>query len=127
MLARLMPAMVAMLKSQAAVGKGNPWDGGIAVFADGTVARMHKVSNGDTSGTEKDYVYFNVLNGVNSREGMAIVSGTAAPGQVVHVCNGNADLGTVRADAQGQWTFAGVAAQAGAGQSLSAVVAPAPP
>jgi prepilin-type N-terminal cleavage/methylation domain-containing protein len=126
-LARLMPAMVANLKAQAAVGQGNPWDGGIAVFADGTVARMHKVSNGDTSGTEKDYIYFNVLSGVNAQQGMSIVSGTGAPGQSVQVRNGNMVLATVRADAQGNWNFAGAASLAGAGQSLNAALAPSAP
>jgi len=126
-LARLMPTMLAKLTASAAVGQGNPWDGGIAVFADGTVARMHKVSNGDPSGSEKDYVYFNVLSGVNAQQGMSIVSGTGVPGQSVQVRNGNTVLATVRADAQGNWNFAGAASLAGPGQSITVTPAPANP
>ncbi|MBS7808492.1 prepilin-type N-terminal cleavage/methylation domain-containing protein [Variovorax sp. PCZ-1] len=120
-LGRLMPTMAANLVPLG-VTERNSWDGGIVVFSDGTVGRMQKAANGN--GNEKDYVYFSVLDGVNANQGMAIVSGTAAPGQSVQVKNGAALLATVRADAQGNWNFAGASSLAGSGQSLTATVAP---
>jgi prepilin-type N-terminal cleavage/methylation domain-containing protein len=107
---RLMPTMADNLRPLAP-SQRNAWDGGIAVFADGSVARLEKVCNGN--GAEKDYAYFSVISGVNANQGMAMISGTAEPGQTVRVEGGGAVVGTVTADAQGRWTMAGPAALAG--------------
>jgi hypothetical protein len=120
-LGRLMPTMANNLRPLAP-SERNAWDGGIAVFSDGTVARMLKACNGN--GTEKDYVYFSKLDGVNANQGMAVVQGTAAPGQAVQVMDGSRVLASVKADAQGNWNFAGPASLASGSSSLSVVAAP---
>lgn len=123
-LGRLMPSMADNLHPLAP-SERNAWDGGIAIFSDGTVARMQKACNGNTP--EKDYVYFSVLSGVSANQGMAIVRGTAAPSQSVRISSGNRVLATVRADAQGNWNFAGPASLAQGGQTLNVVAAPTTP
>jgi len=123
-LGRLMPGRTGDLRPLAP-SERNAWDGGIVVFSDGTVGRMQKAANGN--GSEKDYIYFSVLPGVNANEGMAIVHGTAAPGQSVQVQRGSTTLGTVTADAQGNWNFAGVANIAGAGETITAAPLPGNP
>ena len=97
----------------------NAWDGGIVIFSDGTVGRMQKAANGNRN--EKDYIYFSAIQGVNAQQGMAIVHGTAAPGEKVEVRDGDTLLGTVTADAQGKWSMAGSAALGQAGHSVSVV------
>jgi len=117
-LGRLMPTMAANLQALAP-SERNAWDGGIVVFSDGSVGRMQKAANGNNS-SEKDYIYFSILSGVNANEGMAIVTGHAQAGQTVQVSAGGRDLATVTADAQGNWNLAGAAALAAAGQTITA-------
>lgn len=121
-LGRLMPTrqsdLVALPPDQR-----NAWDGGIVVFSNGAVGRMQKAANGSNGG-EKDYIYFSVLEGVNANEGMAIVHGTAAPGETVQVSRGGTVLGTVTADAQGNWNLAGAAALSSGSEPITVDPAP---
>jgi hypothetical protein len=117
-LSQLMPTMAGNLQALAP-DQRNAWDGGIVVFSDGSVGRMQKAANGSSS-SEKDYIYFSILSGVNANDGMAIVTGHAQAGQTVRVSAGGRELGTVTADAQGNWNLAGAAALAAAGQTITA-------
>jgi prepilin-type N-terminal cleavage/methylation domain-containing protein len=117
-LARLMPSQADNLRPLAP-SERNAWDGGIVIFSDGTVGRMQKAANGN--GNEKDYIYFSAIQGVNAQEGMAIIHGTAAPGEQVEVRDGDTVLGSVTADAQGKWSMAGSAVLGQSGHSVSVV------
>jgi prepilin-type N-terminal cleavage/methylation domain-containing protein len=121
--ASLMPSMTANLQSLPP-GQRNAWDGGVAVFADGSVARLTELCTGRTSG-ERDYAYFSLISGVNANQGMAMIEGTARPGQSVRVSYGGNVVGTVTADAQGRWAMAGAAVLAGNAAGL-VVTAPHP-
>jgi len=118
-LGRLMPgqAQAGNLRPLAP-SERNAWDGGIVVFSDGSVGRMQKAANGN--GSEKDYIYFSVLAGVNAQQGMSIIHGTAQPGQSVQVMDGGSVIGTVTADNAGNWNFAGAASLSEPGHTVSA-------
>jgi hypothetical protein len=120
---QLMPHMADNLRPLSP-SERNAWDGGIAVFSDGSVARLEKVCNGNAAGGEKDYAYFSALQGVNANQGMAMLSGTAQPGQSVQVSHAGSVVGTVTADAQGHWTMAGPASLAGNSAGLTVTPAP---
>jgi prepilin-type N-terminal cleavage/methylation domain-containing protein len=115
-LGRLMPSQADNLRPLAP-NERNAWDGGIVIFSDGTVGRMQKAANGN--GNEKDYIYFSAIQGVNAQEGMAIIHGTAAPGEQVEVRDGDTVLGRVTADTQGKWSMAGSAILGQSGHSVS--------
>lgn len=79
----------------------NNWDGGLAVFSDGSVARLVKVCDGN--GSERDYIYMKLLSGVDANAGVSVVSGQAKPGETIEVFEGSRSLGSVTADANGAW------------------------
>ena len=81
----------------------NNWDGGIAVFDDGSVVRLVKVCEGN--GSEKDYIYMKLIEGVDATQGISVLSGQASPGESVEVFEGNQPIGTVVADGQGHWAL----------------------
>ncbi|MBO6563242.1 MAG: VCBS domain-containing protein [Pseudomonadales bacterium] len=81
----------------------NNWDGGIAVFDDGSVVRLVKVCEGN--GSEKDYIYMKRIDGVDATQGVSVLSGQASPGESVEVFEGNQPMGTVVADGQGHWAL----------------------
>ncbi|SHK52040.1 VCBS repeat-containing protein [Shimia gijangensis] len=92
----------------------NSWDGGLVQFSDGTIARIQKVCDGGPGGVEKDYIYFTPYAGVNVRTGNSLVSGHATAGQSVALYSGSTLLGTVTADANGDWAVGMAQLQNGA-------------
>lgn len=82
----------------------NVWDGGVAVFSDGTVVQLQKVCEGQAGGTEKDYLYYTPYTGVTAGGG-TVVSGHASAGETVEVYSGSTLLGTATADDQGGWSL----------------------
>ncbi len=80
----------------------NNWDGGLAVFDDGTVVRVVKVCDGN-SASEHDYIYFEKIEGVNANTGVSLISGSAAAGETVEIYEGSNPLGTATADSNGHW------------------------
>jgi VCBS repeat-containing protein len=98
----------------------NTWDGGVAVFSDGTVVQVVKVCNGNGTG-EKDYIYFAKYLGINPNAGGSVVTGEAAAGATVEVYAGSQRLGSATADANGHWEL-GVARLPDGTQSLHTVI-----
>ena len=98
---QLMPTMTDALKPVSPNIK-NAWSGGIAVFADGSVARLTKVCVGNTG--EKDYIYMNVIKDVNAKTGITVISGTGTAGENVQVRDGTNVLGSVHTDPHGHWS-----------------------
>ncbi|WP_432698375.1 VCBS domain-containing protein [Marinobacterium sp. YM272] len=80
----------------------NNWDGGIAVFEDGSVVRLVKVCDGHNA-SEHDYIYFKRVEHVDANIGVTVISGRAAAGEQVEVYEGSQHLGTATADSQGIW------------------------
>ncbi|EKP0309336.1 VCBS domain-containing protein, partial [Aeromonas veronii] len=97
----------------------NTWDGGVAVFSDGTVVQVVKVCNGN--GSEKDYIYFTKYQGIAASTGGSVVAGEAAAGATVEVYAGTQRLGSATADSNGHWEL-GVARLPDGTQSLHAVI-----
>lgn len=79
----------------------NNWDGGLAVFSDGSVARLIKVCDG--KGNEKDYIYMRRVDSLNANAGLSLLNGDAVAGQSVEVFDGSRKLGDAVADANGRW------------------------
>lgn len=98
---QLMPTMTDALKPVSPNIK-NSWEGGIAVFADGSVARLTKVCVGVPG--EKDYIYMNLIKDVNAQTGVTVISGTGTVGENVQVRDGTNVLGSVRTDPHGHWS-----------------------
>lgn len=98
----------------------NTWDGGLAVFSDGTVVQVQKVCEGQAGTPEKDYIYYTPYQGLGAQGG-TVVAGHATAGATVQVFSGGSLLGTATADAHGDWSL-GVPKLADGDHALHTVV-----
>jgi len=82
----------------------NAMDGGIYVFDDGSVGLAHKACDGN-SANPKSYIYYQLVDHVNANDGFSLIRGQAVAGVHVEIFDGTTSLGTVTANAQGEFAL----------------------